>query len=179
MLIKFSICLSVSKGWKNFLEGQPDLWTELDTTYCRKPMSKKALLIHLRRSKYTLDSALITMKANIDREKMRLLMRTCKELRELRIHGQGLIGESLSDSVPAAKNLKVLHVSHLTEASLGTVQSCMRTCQQIEDIKFGKVQGSATSLRDGAWTVAKNENIKTLELQSNKKSRLDIVSLAS
>lgn len=179
MLIEPRICLSVSKGWKNFLEGQPDLWTELDTTYCRKSMSKKSLIIHLRRSKWTLDSAIITMKANIDWEKMRVLTKNCKELRELRIHGQGLIGESLSDSVPLAKNLKVLHVSHITEASLGTVQSCMRTCQQIEDIRFSKVQGSATSLRDGAWTVAKNENIKSLELQSNKKSRLDIVSLTS
>lgn len=177
MLTQSSICLSVSRGWKSFLEAIPDLWTKLDTTYCRKSMSFMSLQIHLRRSKYTLDSALVTMKANYDSKKMGYLMRKCKELRELRIHGQGLIGESLSSSVPMALNLKVLHVSHATEASLGTVQSCLKNCKQIEEMRFGKVQGSATSLRDDAWTIAKNEHIKRLELRSNKKPRLDIVSL--
>lgn len=137
----------------------------------------KSLRIHLRRSKYTLDYALVTMRAGYDAEKMRFLTRTCKELRELHIEGPGMIGESLSESVPLSKKLQILHVSGLTEASLGTIMSCMKNCEYLVDMTFLKAKGSATSLKNGAWLASKNENIKNLELRSDKRSRMDIVRL--
>ncbi|KUJ18344.1 RNI-like protein [Mollisia scopiformis] len=173
------VCLAVSKPWKHLLENIKDLWTELDTSYCKRPMNMKSLKIHLRRSKYTLDSALITMKARFNDAEFRLLANTCKDLRELRIQGAGLIGASLSEAVPIAKNLKILHVSSLTEASLGTVQSCLKKCENLDSMSFLKVKGSSTAVRDGAWVLAKNENIKNLELHSDKKSRLDMNGLVA
>lgn len=140
----------------------------------------KSLKIHLRRSKYTVDFARITMKAQFDTARMHFLTKCCKELRELRIEGVGMIGESLSEPIEDAKKLQSLYVSDKTEVSLGTVQSCTRKCQSIVDMTCLRVKGSGTILRQGAWP--KNENVQRLELHADKegrferRSQLDIVS---
>lgn len=141
-------------------------------------MSIKSLMVHLRRSKYTLDSALITTKAGYDTERMKFLTRSCKELRELRILGHGLIGESLSESIPMAKKLQSLYISGQTEVSIATIASCMKNSEQIVDMTFLKAKGSANTFRTGAWLAGKNENIKRLELRADKRSQMDIVSLS-
>ncbi|KAE8445648.1 hypothetical protein EG329_012945 [Mollisiaceae sp. DMI_Dod_QoI] len=169
------VCLAVSRGWKTLMESRPDLWDTLDTSYCRKPMSLQSLKIHLRRGKYKLRYALITIKARYDTPKMGFLTRTCEELQELRIEGLGLVGESLSAAVPASKKLESIYVSDKTEVSLATLQSCLGNCKNILDMTFLRVKGSPTGFRDSAWK--QNDHILKLELRSDKRSQLDIVGL--
>src|SRR6266496_6029777 len=105
-----SVCLGVSLSWKRLLESSHKLWTTFDTTSARKPISKSSLRLHLRRSNYTLDRAIITTKARFDLEKMKYLTRTCKKLKYLEMRGSGIIGESLTSALPEARSLEKIIV---------------------------------------------------------------------
>ncbi|KAI6709791.1 hypothetical protein JHW43_007682 [Diplocarpon mali] len=166
------IGLSVSKGWRRVMEGSKDLWTTFDTTYAKRGISMKSLKIHLRRSRYTLDRAFITLKASMDEQKMKWLTKTCKELRELHMGGNGPIGDSLVSALPGATNIETITISHSTEITLMHAQMILRLCQQsLVQVKFMNIKGSATAFIPNKWPMVKS--IKTLHLRTTMDSCLD------
>ncbi|CZT41223.1 uncharacterized protein RSE6_00942 [Rhynchosporium secalis] len=166
------ICLAVSKGWKGVLESSTKLWTTLDTTYARKPVSLKSLQTHFRRSHYTLDRAIITLRANIDAGKMKFVTRTCKNLRELHIAGNGIIGSALHSNLPGATALQAVSTSGCTEVPLHTVQMVIGACHKtLLDVKFLCVQGSKSVVIPGRWPRA--SSLKTIHLSGCSESILD------
>ncbi|KAI0999099.1 hypothetical protein K3495_g9094 [Podosphaera aphanis] len=157
------ICLAVSKSWKNFLESIHGLWTLFDTTNARGPITLNALKAHLRRSNYTLSRAIITLRSSMDKRKLTYLFETCKYLNDLKICGNGVIGETLMDSLPAAKNIERLYVSNVTQITLSVVQAALRLCQQtIVDVSFLNIKGSSS----GAVTWPKLDALKSINLRN-------------
>ncbi|CAG8951570.1 hypothetical protein HYFRA_00007486 [Hymenoscyphus fraxineus] len=136
------ICLAVSRSWKRLLESTHKLWTTLDTTSTRKPISLRSIRAHLKRSNYTLERAVITMKARLDSEKIGYLTKTCKCLRLLEMNGSGAIGTSLIFALPRAKSLESIAVSRNTEITMTDVQAALRSCQAtLLEAKFLQIGG--------------------------------------
>lgn len=171
------ICLAVSKGWKRLLESSPKLWTTFDTTNVKKAISGKSFKIHLRRSHWTLDRAIISMKANIDRDKLTVMTKNCKKLREVKFVGSGLIGDSLVKALPHAKNMDTLFVGRGISITLSTVQTLLKNCkefgQSLTNVTFLNMAGSPGGIIAGRWTAS--ESLKSIHLQADKSSCLDIV----
>ncbi|PVH80762.1 hypothetical protein DL98DRAFT_515158 [Cadophora sp. DSE1049] len=166
------ICLAVSKGWKNVLESSTHLWTTLDTTHARRAVSLRSIKIHLRRSNYTLDRAVITLKAYIDAEKMRFITRTCKNLRELHISGNGVIGDTLYCGLPGNTALQTISTPHGTEIPLHAVQSVLKACHKsLVDIKFLQIRGSRANFVPGKWMMI--ESLKSIHLKAGQDTCLD------
>ena len=170
------ICLAVSPSWKRLLESSHKLWTTLDTSYTRKPVSQRSLRIHLRRSNYTLDQAVVTMKAAFDAAKWEYIFRTCKKLRKLEIQGSGFIGDSLTASLHLAQRLETMSVSTNCEISISAVQLALKTCQTtLVEAKFLKIKGIRNYGMLGPWPTL--ESLKTLHFRASGDAVLDIVSL--
>ena len=162
-----SICLAVSKPWKSLLEASPKLWTTFDTRATRRPVSLHSLKMHLRRSKYTLNKAIINWRAKFDGAKMEYLMRTCKQLRHLEMDGSGgVIGDSLTNAIPLAQNLRTLTVSgtcHITpKAMLLALTTCQKTLVSgVFLVAEGKID------RDDPWP--RLESMESFELRVAQK----------
>jgi F-box/TPR repeat protein Pof3 len=174
-LTGYSICLAVSKSWKLLLESSHQLWTTFDTTYTRKPISQTSLKVHLRRSNYTLDKAVISMKAKFDATKMKYLTRTCKKLRHLEISGIVVIGDSLTAALPLAQSLQTLILSRNCEISLAAVHSALKACQKtLVAATFLRVKGSRTVFIPDQWPEL--QLLRVLHLRSSGDAILDAVS---
>ncbi|KAH9213407.1 hypothetical protein DL95DRAFT_339186 [Leptodontidium sp. 2 PMI_412] len=166
------ICLAVSKAWKGVLESSTKLWTTFDTTHARRAISLKSIKIHLRRSKYTLDRAVITLKAYIGSDKMKFIAKTCKNLREIHIHGNGLIGDTLYSALPGSTALRTISTSVGTEIPLYAIQSVIKTCHKsLVDIKFLQIRGNKVAAVPGKWAMA--ESLKSIHLRAGFDSCLD------
>ncbi|TVY36460.1 F-box/TPR repeat protein [Lachnellula subtilissima] len=140
------ICLAVSKPWKRLLESSHKLWTTLDTTFAKKSMNHKSLKAHLKRSNYTLDHAIITLRAGLDLQKMTYITSSCKNLRRLEIRGSGVIGESLTKSVPYSRSLKVVSVSSGCAITPSAVHETLTSLRKtITEAYFMCVKGSLHS----------------------------------
>ncbi|TVY57708.1 F-box/TPR repeat protein pof3 [Lachnellula cervina] len=137
------ICLAVSKPWKRLLESSHKLWTTLDTTYAKKSMNHKSLKAHLKRSNYTLDHAIITLRAGLDLQKMTYITSSCKNLRRLEIRGSGVIGESLTKSVPYSHSLNAVSVSGSCAITSSAVHETLASLRRtITEAYFLCVKGS-------------------------------------
>lgn len=156
------------------LESSHKLWTTLDTTNAKKTINQKSLAIHFRRSKWTLDRAVLTMKA-IDSKGLAYITKYCKMLKDLQMHGRGMIADSLTSALKDAKSLETLYVSQDTEITLSAVQTAIGHCKNsLVTATFLKVTGPRGGFLSGRWPVM--EPIKTLHLESDGESVLDIVS---
>ncbi|KAG9241711.1 hypothetical protein BJ878DRAFT_214365 [Calycina marina] len=168
------ICLAVNKSWKRLLDSSHKLWTILDTTKTRKSISQKSLKAYLRRSNYTLETAIIHHKAKFDTHQMIYLIKTCKQLHKLELTGTGMIGDSLTASLPFAQNLTSLVVGPSHEIS-GTVvlDALTMTKDTLTEAKFMRISGGTMSiLRD-----LKMESIKSLHLCCCKGDYIDMAGL--
>jgi F-box/TPR repeat protein Pof3 len=125
------VCLVVSKSWKSQLEASPRLWTTFDTRTSRRPVGLHSLKMHLRRSNYALDKAIISWRAKFDGAKMAYLTRTCKQLRHLEMDGSGgVIGDSLNNALPLAQNLRTLIISRTCHIPPRAMLLALRICQK-------------------------------------------------
>lgn len=112
------------------MESSHKMWTTLDTSKVKRPVSLNSLKVHLRRSNYTLDKAIINSRSQFDAKKFTFLTRTCKQLKDLRLVGNGIIGSSLLESIPLAKNLTSISVAVGYEIGISTVSSILEICQK-------------------------------------------------
>ena len=110
-------------------------------------MIHKSLKAQLKRSNYTLDHAIVTLRAGLDIQKMTYITSNCKNLRRLEIRGSGLIGDSLTKSVPYARNLGSIFVSSNSEITASAVQKTLTSCcKTITEATFLCVTGSFNNL---------------------------------
>lgn len=170
------ICLRVSKPWKRLLESSHKLWTTLDTSSTRKPISQNALKVYLRRSNYTLDNATINSRAQFDDKKWTYLMKTCKSLTHLKVNGAGLIGNSLTTALPLASSLTSIIVSANCEISLSAIITVLQCCQKtLVDAKFLSVVGFSGQ---GHWPMML-ASLQSLDLRTRHPMAmpLDIVNV--
>ncbi len=133
-------------------------------------------MIHFRRSKYTLDCAILTMKA-IDAKRLAYITKYCKMLKDIQIHGSGMIVDSLALALKDAKELETLFVSRNTEITLSAVQAVLGQCKDtLATATFLKIIGPRGGFLYDRWPAM--PSIKTLHLESDGQSVLDLVSLA-
>lgn len=105
-------------------------------------MNFKSLKAHLKRSNYTLDHAIVMLRAALDAQKMTYITRNCKNLQQLDIRGSGLVGDSLTTSIPYARNLRSIYVSESIEISASAVQKSLTACcKTITEASFLHVAG--------------------------------------
>lgn len=165
----------MSKPWKRILESSYKLWTTLDTTNVRKQIGIKSLKIHLRRSNYTLDRAIIKKGTGIEAERLELLTKNCKKLREIHFIGTGSIGDSLIQALPYAKNLEALAVGRTLEITLSAVHKILSDSKEnLVNVALLNVKGNHIRFVPGKW--ARTESLRTIHLQSDKGTVMDIVS---
>jgi F-box/TPR repeat protein Pof3 len=145
----------------------------LDTTSVKKTISLRSLKVHLRRSKFTLDLAILTIKA-IDAQKLAFITQTCKMLKDLQMHGRGMIGESLTSALEDAKSLESLYVSRSSEITLNAVQSALGQCKKsLITVTFLNIHGPRGGFLAGRWPEM--GSIRTVHFESDGESCLDIV----
>lgn len=167
-----TVCLAVTKAWKRLLESSHKLWTLLDTTNVRKLISQKSLTVHFRRSKYTLDRAILTVKA-IDSKRLAYITKYCKMLKDLQMHGFGVVGDSLTLALKDAKALETLWVSRDTHTMLSAVQMALGQCKSsLVTATFLKVIGPRGGFLSDRWPAM--GSLKYLHLDSDGQSVLDI-----
>jgi F-box/TPR repeat protein Pof3 len=166
----------VSKSWKRLLESSHKLWTTFDTRSTRKSVSLTALKLHLRRSNYSLDKAVISTKAKFDVPRMQYLTRTCHKLKYLEICGSGVIGDSLTAALPQAKSLETIVCGTRCEISLAAVQSVLKICQKtLLEATFLRVKGNRIGFLSNQWPELRS--LRTLNLRSSGDMILDLVSV--
>jgi F-box/TPR repeat protein Pof3 len=165
-LVFYSICLAVSPPWKRLLESSHKLWTTFDTSRARKPVTKHSLRLHLCRSNYTLNSAIISMGAKFDEDKLTYLTKTCKQLKRLEIKGNGVIGDSLVAALPLARNLSCLTVC--VHIHLGVLLLSLETCQKtLVEAAFTNIQVLRPSMNSSQWPKwPRLESLKSLVLEA-------------
>jgi len=128
------------------LESSYKIWTTFDTTRTRKAVSQNSLKIHLRRSNYTLNTAIISARSQFDAKKLTFLTKTCKQLKHLEFNGTGIIGDSLVTALPFAKSLTSITISTNYTIGLSAVMSVLKICQEtLKHARFLRVQGLAHS----------------------------------
>ncbi len=164
----------MTKSWKRLLESSHKLWTTFDTRYTRKSVSLTSLKLHLKRSNYTLNKAIISIKAKFDITRMQYLTRTCAKLEYLEICGSGVIGDSLTSAMPFAKNLRTIICGTNCEISLAAVQSVLESCRNtLVEASFLRIK--LTGLRP-YFKWPKLQFLRILNLRSPVEILLDLVS---
>ena len=142
----------------------PGLWSDLDFSTAKKPVSLGAVRKYIKRGKGT------TSRVTLDRfgsnaEKMpRYVATRCKGLEDLRIPG-GLIGASILEAAPCASNLKILVISKSCQVSCDTASQLLRHCTNLKHAEFHSV--SSAKNRPATWNVDM-PNLRTLILDTPK-----------
>ncbi|EPQ63831.1 hypothetical protein BGT96224_A20190 [Blumeria graminis f. sp. tritici 96224] len=137
------LCLAVSKSWNILLESARSLWTTVYTTRECQPIPLKALKEYLRRSRFTVDSALIHRISFADIPNMEYLMDKCHGLRDLSIYGDGSFCQSLGTNLASAKGIQKLHLSQKTPVSVPTMIMALNACRNtIREAKLLCVTGN-------------------------------------
>jgi len=140
-------------------------------------MSQKSLLIHLRRSNYTLVQAIITLKAGLTTQSLSLLTQRCKQLKEMQFYGRGVLGSTLQEALPLTRSLETLFISRSTEVPCETLKLILTGCgRSIINFTVLNVRGRG-GYRTTPWH--KVESLKSIHLESSENSKLDIVSIFS
>jgi F-box/TPR repeat protein Pof3 len=115
------------------------------------------------------------MKA-IDSKRLAYITKYCKNLKELQMHGSGMIADSLALALKDAKELETLYVSRNTEITLSAVQTALGQCKNtLVTATFLKITGPRGGFLYDRWPAM--PSIKTLHLESDGQSVLDLVSL--
>lgn len=142
--------LRVSKKWLQLLISMPGLWSDLDFSTAKRPVSLGAVRKYIKRGKGT------TSRVTLDRygsnaEKIpRYVATRCKGLEDLRIPG-GLIGASILEAAPCASNLKTLVISKSCQVSCDAVSQLLRHCPNLERAEFHSV--SSAESRPASWDI--------------------------
>lgn len=173
----FRICLAVSNPWKRLLELSHKLWTTLDTTYARKPINLRSLKAHLRRSKYTTDVAIITLRAGLDIQKMTYLMSSCKLLRRLEIHGSGVIGDSLTKSLTHSRSIEKLYVSASCQITFSAIEEALKASRNtVADATFLQVRTRGMADFYPSIDFPRFDSLKRLRLKAQNGGIINLVS---
>lgn len=104
----------------------------------------KALKAFMERSKYTLDTAFITMAPTGTEAILKSIIIRCRKLEDLAIHAGfagAEIGASIVNVLPFAANLKLLKIGTSCAISLHTMFSLLAICPKLFSAQFCNVQG--------------------------------------
>ena len=142
----------------------PGLWSDLDFSTAKKPVSLGAVRKYIKRGNGT------TTRVTLDRfgsnaEKIpRYVATRCRGLNDLRIPG-GLIGASILEAAPCASNLRTLIISKACLISCDVVSQLLSHCPNLERAEFQSVSSGGSRL--ARWEVDMPK-LRTLTLDAPK-----------
>lgn len=135
-------------------------------------IGQNSLKVHLRRSNYTLENAIIHSRAHFDAIRMSYVTKTCKKLKYLELTGTGVIGDSLTAALPVAHSLTSLVVSANYEISRTSVLSALNICKNtLTEARFLRIKGNMMDFGN-----LKLEHLKTLHMKTHDEGSMDTVS---
>ena len=150
MLILGSGLLRVSRTWLQLLVSMPGLWSDLDFSTAKKPVTLGAVRKYIKRGNGTTTRVTLD-KFGFNAEKIpRYVATRCKGLNDLRLSG-GLIGASILEAAPSAYNLKTLIISKACQISCDVVSQLLGHCPNLERAEFHSVNSAES--RQARWEV--------------------------
>jgi F-box/TPR repeat protein Pof3 len=159
-------CMRVSKGWKTFLVKLPNLWTDLDFSGARKPVSKAFIREAVFRSEYRITRA--TIHRILDFQIFVNVATACKGLRSLEFLSGDLASKTFIDIAQCASNLKKL-VIH-TAVTIDTATQILRWRPNLEHVEFRSLMaGNVSADWKGPFP-----NLRTLVVKAPEKNPIGL-----
>ena len=163
-LIFGSGLLRVSKQWYQLLTSMPGLWSDLDFSSARKPVSLGAVEKYVKRSNGTTTRVTLD-KFGYNAERIpRYVAGRCRALNYLRISG-GFIGASILEAARRASNLRTLIISKGSEISCDVASQLLERCSNLERAEFQSV--TSAKYRPSRWETDM-PNLRTLVLDTRR-----------
>ncbi|KAF2713830.1 hypothetical protein K504DRAFT_462316 [Pleomassaria siparia CBS 279.74] len=135
-------CMRVNKGWRNWLKSRPNLWTDLDFSGARKPVSKAFIREAVFRSQYRITR--VTVHRVMDLQIFVNVATACKGLTELEFMSGGLTSKAFIDIAQCAANLKKLVIHN--DITLDTATQILRWRPTLEHVEFRSILGTQTAV---------------------------------
>ena len=155
------------------METSHELWTELDFRNARRLVRLDSLQVHLRRSNYKLDRAIINMNRSLSSAKhLEYITRTCKHLKYLELLSVGFLGDSLLAALPKAGGLRTLMIRG-SEMTLHSVVEALANCPQLENFECDSVK--LAHWIQPQWPQL--NSLRSLKLASRGSSEMDPMDL--
>ncbi|KAK4615351.1 F-box/TPR repeat protein pof3 [Fulvia fulva] len=134
----------VSKGWRDFIRSEPNLWRHLDLTGARARVLNKFISAAINTAYSKLEAA--TLNRLNDFDKVLAALASRPSLQSLTLLETGLQGQNLVDVLRKAKGLRELRILHGTDISQTVLHSLARQhsdrlellqCARVRHISFG------------------------------------------
>lgn len=161
MLTSFSRCLRVSKKWRAFLVGTKSLWKKLDLGQAKKLIAPPGLQAYMRRSQYSIDTAVIKMVPLGVEWIIATLIKYCPDFKYLAIkasYAGAWIGDSLIYYLPMAEKLETVIVMTTCSISLHSINNIIVSCKSLKVAEFRNTRPSE-GLTAYAWPQLKLEQL--------------------
>ena len=135
ILIPRSGLLRLSKKWSQLLTSTPGLWSDLDFSNAKKPVTLGAVREYIRRGNGTTTRVILDRFGSNAENIPRYIATRCRSLKDLRLSG-GLIGASILKAVPYISNLKTLIISGACQMSCDVVSQLLSHSLNLEHAEF-------------------------------------------
>ena len=163
ILIPRSGLLRVSKTWLQLLTSMPGLWTDLDFSIAKKPVTLGAVRKYIKRGNGTTARVVLDRFGSNAERIPRYIATRCQWLKDLRILG-GFIGASILEAVPSISSLKTLIISEACQISCDVVSQLLSHSPNLERAEFQSVIGAKN--RTVSWEVDMPK-LRTLKLDAS------------
>lgn len=167
MLIFSSGLLRVSKTWLQLLISIPSLWSDLDLSTAKKPVTLGAVRKYIKRGNGTTTRVTLDGFGSNAEKIPRYVATRCRGLNDLRIPG-GLIGASILEAAPCASSLKTLIISKACQVSCDVASQLLGHCPNLERAEFQSVRPAESP--PARWEVDMPK-LRTLILDTPKEVR--------
>ena len=140
ILMPRSGLLRVSKTWSQLLNSMPGLWSDLDFSTAKKPVTLGAVRKYIKRGNGTTTRVVLDRFGSNAERIPRYIATRCQWLKDLRISG-GFIGASILEAVPCISSLKTLIISEACQISCDVVSQLLSHSPNLEHAEFQSVTG--------------------------------------
>ncbi len=128
-------------SWYNALTVMTGLWTRIDLTEARKPVSMNTVRDYVRRSRNGMTRASLSFSTMSSDEMLSYILSHAKGLKHLDINfDDALDGPKLLKSAPFLAALQVLVVTSDIDIHFDTVWQLLRLCKNLTRAEFHSVQ---------------------------------------
>ena len=141
ILMPRSGLLRVSKTWSQLLTSMPGLWSDLDFSTAKKPVTLGAVRKYIKRGNATTTRVVLDRFGSNAETIPRYIATRCQWLKDLRISG-GFIGTSILEAVPSISSLKTLIISEACQISCDVVSELLSHSPNLEHAEFQSVTGA-------------------------------------
>lgn len=135
ILMPRSGLLRVSKTWSQLITSMPGLWSDLDFSTAKKPVTLGAIRKYIEQGNGTTSRVILDRFGSSAGKIPRYIATRCRWLKDLRISG-GLIGASIVEAVPCISSLKTLIVSGACQISCDVASQLLSRSLNLERAEF-------------------------------------------